>query len=73
MANEGYNPKYGVRHLRRKIQTLIENPISDILLKDKISSNSQITFSYKDKKLSYKTHKTVDSKIVKEKNKNPPN
>ena len=73
LANEGYNPKYGVRHLKRKIQTLIENPISDILLEDKISSNSQITFSYKDKKLSYKIHKTVDPKIVKEKNKNLPN
>ena len=72
LANEGYNFKYGVRHLRRKIQTLIENPISDVLLRDKVSSNSQIIFSYKDKKFSYKIHKTIDPKTVKEKNKNFP-
>ena len=73
LANEGYNLKYGVRHLRRKIQTLIENPISDIILKEKVSSNSQIIFSYKEKELSYKIHKTVDPKVIKEKNKNLPN
>ena len=73
LANEGYNPKYGVRQLRRKIQTLIENPISDMLLKGEASLNSQIILSSKDKKLLYKVHKTIDPKIVKEKNKNLPN
>tara|TARA_B100001250_G_scaffold396475_1_gene402500 strand:- start:467 stop:2935 length:2469 start_codon:yes stop_codon:yes gene_type:complete len=70
LANEGYNPKYGVRHLRRKFQTLIENPISDMLLRDELSSNSLIIFSSKENKISYKI---INSKIVKEKNKDLPN
>ena len=38
----GYNINYGVRFLRRTIQTRIENPISEILLKNKVSEGETI-------------------------------
>ena len=34
ILKKGYNVEYGVRFLRRAIQTMIENPISEILLKN---------------------------------------
>lgn len=39
IARKGFSKEYGARNLRRKIQEMIENPLSDILLtsKDKIS------------------------------------
>ena len=38
----GYNVNYGVRFLRRTIQTSIENPISEILLSGKVSKGQTI-------------------------------
>ena len=38
----GYNVNYGVRFLRRSIQTSIENPISEILLSGKVSKSQTI-------------------------------
>ena len=34
ILKKGYSVEYGVRFLRRAIQTMIENPISEILLKN---------------------------------------
>ena len=34
ILKKGYNLQYGARFLRRTIQTMIENPISEILLKN---------------------------------------
>ena len=36
ILKKGYNVEYGVRFLRRTIQTMIENPISEILLKNDV-------------------------------------
>lgn len=35
IAKKGFSEEYGARNLRRKIQELIENPLSDLLLKSK--------------------------------------
>ena len=34
LAEEGHNPKYGARHLRRTIQRRIEDPLTDALLSE---------------------------------------
>ena len=34
IANEGYNPMYGARPLKRAIQKFIENPLAEAMLKD---------------------------------------
>lgn len=42
LAREGFDPVFGARPLRRSIQRLIENPISEELLKGTLKSNSTI-------------------------------
>ena len=43
IASKGYNPKYGVRLLRREIQKSLEDPISEMLLKKLYSEGTVIT------------------------------
>ena len=38
LAQEGYDPTFGARPLRRSVQRLIENPLSEELLKGTIES-----------------------------------
>ena len=56
ILKKGYNVEYGVRFLRRTIQTMIENPISEILLKNDVlkgetfivkSKNDELKISFK--------------------------
>ena len=56
ILKKGYNIEYGVRFLRRTIQTMIENPISEILLKNDVlkgetfvvkSKNDELKISFK--------------------------
>ena len=50
IAKKGYNPKYGVRPLQREIQKQFENPISEILLKNKFPQGAIISIkALKDK------------------------
>ncbi len=51
LAREGFDPAFGARPLRRSIQRLIENPISDELLKGKIKSSSVIRANALDNQL----------------------
>ena len=57
LASKGYNPEYGVRYLRREIQNLVEDPISDMLLKNIIPLNSTIVVNCKKQKLTF--HHTI--------------
>ena len=43
IAKKGYNPKYGVRPLQREIQKQFENPISEIILKNKLPHGAIIS------------------------------
>ena len=68
LVDKGYNIKYGARHLRRKIQDIIENPISELILKKKLIPNSAIKFSVKNGDIVYKidefkVEKKFESKI----------
>ena len=42
ILKKGYNVEYGVRFLRRAIQNMIENPISEILLKNDLLSGETL-------------------------------
>ena len=42
VLEKGYNVEYGVRFLRRTIQTMIENPISEILLRNEVHKGQTI-------------------------------
>jgi ATP-dependent Clp protease ATP-binding subunit ClpC len=43
LAKSGYDPKYGVRLLRREIQRLLEDPISETMLKKGLAKGTVIT------------------------------
>ena len=43
IAKKGYNPKYGVRPLQREIQKQFEDPISEIILKNKFPQGTTIS------------------------------
>ena len=46
LADKGFDKVYGARPLRRAIQTQIEDPLSELLLEDKI--HGPVTVDYKD-------------------------
>ena len=45
LATEGYNKEFGARPLRRSIQRLLEDPLSEELLKGKYKAGSTIIVS----------------------------
>ena len=47
IANEGYSSKYGIRYLSRKIKDLIENKITNLLIKGHLEQNSTIRVGLK--------------------------
>jgi ATP-dependent Clp protease ATP-binding subunit ClpC len=47
LIDQGYDTKYGARPLRRVIQKEVEDPLSQEILKGKISSGDQITLELK--------------------------
>jgi ATP-dependent Clp protease ATP-binding subunit ClpC len=48
LAEEGYDPQYGARPLRRAIQRLVEDPLSDDMLQGKFSQGDEITLDARD-------------------------
>ena len=53
----GYDFKYGARPLRRCIQKTIENPLSEKVLKEEITSNSTVNIDVKNNELIFKINK----------------
>ena len=45
LVQEGYDPVYGARPLKRAIQTLIQNPLAVSLLKGEISAGQTVRIS----------------------------
>ena len=52
LAEEGYNKEFGARPLRRSIQRLLEDPLSEELLQGKYKAGSTIIVSLNDEKSS---------------------
>ncbi len=48
LANEGYNPQYGARPLKRMIQDKILNPVASMIISNKILTGGTIEVSLKD-------------------------
>jgi len=58
IVEEGYDPVYGARPLKRAIQTLIQNPMAVSLLSGDISSGSVVKISAADGKMKFTTVNT---------------
>ena len=48
LAEAGFDKVYGARPLRRAIQQKIEDPLSELILEEKITANSKCTVDFKD-------------------------
>jgi ATP-dependent Clp protease ATP-binding subunit ClpC len=57
LLKEGYDPKFGARPLRRAIQRLIENPLSNEMLKGTFKEGDTIEASLKDNKIVFEKAK----------------
>lgn len=51
LAKEGYDPTLGARPLRRALQRLVEDPLSDDILKGKPKAGEKITVAVKEDKI----------------------
>lgn len=54
LAEEGYDPGFGARPLKRLIQTEVSNKLSDAILKGEIPNNSTIELTYNGKETGFK-------------------
>jgi ATP-dependent Clp protease ATP-binding subunit ClpC len=53
LVDQGFDPVYGARQVRRTLRKYVEDPIAEELLKNKISSNSQLLVRRKDDRLEF--------------------
>ena len=51
VASEGFDPQYGARPLKRAIQSLIEDPLSDMLLSEQAAEGDNIVIDLVDDKI----------------------
>ena len=51
LVEKGYQPKLGARPLRRTIETELENPLSEELLRGAFANGSKIKVNVKDDKI----------------------
>lgn len=56
LAEEGYDPFFGARPLKRLIQQEVVNMLATALLEGKIPGDTKVELLYRDKKLSYKLY-----------------
>jgi ATP-dependent Clp protease ATP-binding subunit ClpC len=63
LAKEGFDPQYGARPLRRAIQRLVEDPLSDAMLRGRFSHGDEIVIDAHDNELVFEKKRepvTVD-------------
>ncbi|MDW7657960.1 MAG: AAA family ATPase, partial [Bacillota bacterium] len=53
LAVKGYDPKYGARPLRKTIQRLLEDPLSDLILAGKLQDKIAVSADLKDDKITF--------------------
>lgn len=59
LAKEGFDPTYGARPLRRAIQRMIENPLSEEILADRIKLEDDVLVDADGERLVFKSRKTA--------------
>ncbi len=64
LANEGYNPQYGARPLKRLIQNKILNPIASYIISKKVLKGGSITVSEKGGELIFDIKKGRRGSII---------
>lgn len=57
VANKGYNPEYGARPLRRTLQNLVEDPLSEALLKNQLQVGDSTTVGARQGKITLKVQR----------------
>jgi len=62
IAQEGYDPDFGARPLRRAIQRLIENALSEEILQGKFKAGDKVVASIKDGKIVFSKKKRRQNK-----------
>ena len=67
LANEGYDPAFGARPLRRAIQKYVESPLSVELLGGKFKDGVAVTVDVKDNKIVFQTEAAPTKKKSKQK------
>ncbi len=55
IINSGYDPGYGARPLKRSIQTLLEDPLSEKLLSGEIKKGDRVQVGYKKGRFTFTT------------------
>lgn len=63
LAEEGYNPQYGARPLKRLIQQKILNPIASLMIGKSIVKGGAITVGVKNKEFTYDVKKPRKSSV----------
>ncbi|MAT14408.1 MAG: hypothetical protein CMJ46_03970 [Planctomyces sp.] len=53
IVDEGYDPKYGARPLRRAVQTLVEDPLAEEMIKDSYAAGDKILVKMDEEKNLY--------------------
>jgi len=64
LLQKGYDPLMGARPMRRAIQNLIEDPISEKIIAGEVKSGQKVTVSAKDKKMQFEIKKLSSSGSV---------
>jgi ATP-dependent Clp protease ATP-binding subunit ClpB len=59
IANEGYNPAYGARPLKRTIQTELQNVLAEMILRGDIADGASVSVAVKADKLTFDIKKDV--------------
>lgn len=62
IVKEGYEPKYGARPLRRAVQKLIENPLSNAIIEGKFVAGDKIAAKVVDGKITFEKSGKADIK-----------
>ncbi len=52
IAQEGFDPVYGARPLKRALYEIVEDKLADMILEDKIKDGDNVTFDIKDNEIS---------------------
>lgn len=53
IAHAGYNSQYGVRELRRTVEKLVQIPLSELILANKMEQGSRWQITQKDQELRF--------------------
>jgi ATP-dependent Clp protease ATP-binding subunit ClpC len=59
VVREGFDPIYGARPLKRAIQKLIENPISELIIQSKVKAGNTIIVDYNDGEFIFNVEQVV--------------